>query len=150
MDLDQYRRNVARLAHDAWPEDITQQPKIMNDQLFARLLEETGELAQVTRKSYGRRIGREEEEHISKASVMDEIGDVLFLLARIADLHDVQLSQAAQRSLDKLEHRINFEQEAKKRERREAISMAVTTPVRSTVRVDLPRRSIGSLPTPKR
>ncbi|MBC9783524.1 hypothetical protein H1S01_03230 [Heliobacterium chlorum] len=84
--------------------------KILGDQLTARLCEEVGELARAVRRFGCHRIGHPDEKPGTTDEVIDEIGDVLFLTARIAELCDVKLSEAAGKVIIKLEQRMRERQ----------------------------------------
>lgn len=78
----------------------------MAARLLSLLLEEAGELAQAVRKTTGPRLGHPGEAGATIEHVEDELGDVLFLLARIALATGVDLERAAARVVAKIERRI--------------------------------------------
>jgi len=102
--MDQFERQVARLAPLAWPEDAND-PALV-PRLVALLLEESGELAQAVRLLAGPRMGHPGEVAGAIEHVEDELGDVLFVLARIALATGASLDRAAQRVIGKIERRI--------------------------------------------
>lgn len=104
MELYDLERSAASLAPLAWPED-RDNPHLA-DCLIARLAEETGELAQAVRLLAGPRMGHPEEAGGSIEQVEDELGDCLFVLARLALATGASLEAAAQRVVAKIERRI--------------------------------------------
>lgn len=104
MMLTDLQQATASLADRAWPED-RDNPHLA-DCLIARLAEETGELAQAVRLLAGPRPGRPGEMAATLAEIEDELGDCLFLLARIANATGASLEVAAQRVIAKIERRI--------------------------------------------
>lgn len=104
MKLSDLERHASSLASQAWPEDRNN-PHLA-DCLIARLVEETGELAQAVRLLAGPRLGHPGEEAGSIERVEDEIGDVLFVVARLALATGASLERAAQRAIGKIERRI--------------------------------------------
>ena len=107
MMLNDLQRATASLADRAWPED-RDNPHLA-DCLIARLAEETGELAQAVRLLAGPRPGRRGEVAATQAEIEDELGDCLFLLARIALATGADLEAAAWRVIGKIERRIRDE-----------------------------------------
>lgn len=102
---------VTRLQHEAtrlaaiiWPDDRPGVP--LADALIARLCEETGELAQAVRRHGRLRFGHGDEVSGTELDVLEELGDVLFLLARIADLAGVELGDAAVAVVEKIQRRM--------------------------------------------
>lgn len=104
MYFKEFQSTVQKLAETVWPESSGDAVH-----LFALLLEETGELAQTVRKTAGPRLGHPGEVTATIEQVEDEIGDVLFLLARIALATGADLEAAACRVIDKIERRIQDE-----------------------------------------
>jgi len=102
--MDEFQRKTTALAAQAWPDDEPS-PELA-DSLIARLAEETGELARAVRKLWRRRFGHPDEAQGTRDEVLDELGDVLFLTARIATLCSVSLEEAAWRVVGKIERRI--------------------------------------------
>ena len=70
------------------------------------LTEEVGELARALRKMRGQRWGHDDESVGSTENVMEELGDVLFLLARISVRTGTDLGDAAAAVLGKIERRM--------------------------------------------
>lgn len=104
MMLTDLQQATASLADPAWPED-RDNPHLA-DCLIARLAEECGELAQAVRLLAGPRLGHPGEAAGSIEYVEDELGDCLFLLARLALATGASLERAAQRVIGKIERRI--------------------------------------------
>lgn len=71
------------------------------------LTEELGELARALRKLGSTRWGHEDEAVGSKEDVVEELGDLLFLLARVALITGVNLEDAASAVVGKIERRLN-------------------------------------------
>lgn len=105
MMLTDLQQAAAPLAARAWPED-RDNPHLA-DCLIARLAEETGELAQAVRLLAGPRPGRRGEVATTVAEIEDELGDCLFLLARLAVATGASLKAAAWRVVAKIERRID-------------------------------------------
>lgn len=70
--------------------------------LLARLTEEVGELAREINHRHGPKKKRPDE---AERPVADEIGDVLFILACLANREGVDLDEALTRSLEKVARR---------------------------------------------
>ncbi|WP_374712261.1 MazG nucleotide pyrophosphohydrolase domain-containing protein [Symbiobacterium terraclitae] len=104
MRLDGLQQRTADLSERAWP-DWSADPAIAA-RLLALMLEEAGELAQVVRKRAGPRLGHPGEAAATLAEIEDELGDCLFLLARIANATGASLEAAAKRVTAKIERRI--------------------------------------------
>lgn len=104
MELADLEESAASLAPKAWPQD--RDNPHLTDCLIARLAEETGELAQAVRLLAGPRMGHPGEAAGSIEQVEDELGDVLFVAARIALATGASLERAAQRVVVKIERRI--------------------------------------------
>lgn len=104
MMLNDLERAAASLAARAWPEAVGD--PALAPRLLSLLLEEAGELAQAVRLLAGPRRGHPGEAAASIEQVEDEIGDVLFLLARIALATGASLETAAWRVIGKIERRI--------------------------------------------
>lgn len=106
--LNTFQSFAVALAAQAWPDD--RPSPALADSLISLLCEEVGELARATRKLHrGRRLGHQGEAPGTAAEVLDELGDCLFLLARIADLSEVSLEDAAVGVLQKVMRRIKFD-----------------------------------------
>ena len=105
MMLTDLQQAAASLADQAWPED-RDNPHLA-DCLIARLAEETGELAQTVRLLAGPRPGHQGEAAATVAEIEDELGDCLFLLARLAVATGASLKAAAWRVVAKIERRID-------------------------------------------
>lgn len=71
------------------------------------LTEEMGELVHAIRKSRGTRWGHENETPGSTNAITEELGDVLFLMARVSLILDIDLGEAASNVLQKIEQRIS-------------------------------------------
>jgi NTP pyrophosphatase (non-canonical NTP hydrolase) len=99
-----FQDRVRTLSAQAWP-DYQPGPDLAA-YLVALLCEETGELAQAVRKLGERRWGHPDEHPGSADAVLKELGDVLFLAARLADLAGVRLEDAARGVLAKIEARL--------------------------------------------
>jgi NTP pyrophosphatase (non-canonical NTP hydrolase) len=70
------------------------------------LTEELGELARALRKLGVKRWGHEDEAIGSKEDVAEELGDLLFLIARVALITGVDLDDAAFAAIGKIERRL--------------------------------------------
>ncbi|MFD2630669.1 nucleotide pyrophosphohydrolase [Oceanobacillus kapialis] len=70
--------------------------------LMARLSEEVGELAREVNHYYGEKPKKKTEE---AKTVEDELGDILFVLSCFANSLDIDLSEAFNTSLTKIETR---------------------------------------------
>lgn len=100
----EFQSRVLDLSQRAWPEDKPGQA--LADSLSARLFEEGGELSRAVRQ-YGReRFGHPGEGKGTAEEVADELGDVLFLVARVANLYNIPLDWAAQKVVDKVSRRL--------------------------------------------
>ena len=71
-------------------------------QILARLVEEVGELARLINHEYGPKKKKSEE---AVQNVEEEIGDVLYALACLANTHDVNLDEALLKSVEKVASR---------------------------------------------
>ena len=97
MDPESFQDRVRNVT-ESWP-----RPK--PEFLFMLLAEELGELIHVSRRSQGKRWGLEDEPVGSKTEVTEELGDVLFLRGRVALYHSVDLGDAADGVVKKIESR---------------------------------------------
>lgn len=70
--------------------------------LMARLSEETGELAREVNHYYGEKPKKSSE---TEKTVEDELGDIIFVLTCFANSLDIDLSEAFNRSISKIETR---------------------------------------------
>lgn len=102
--LEQFKQEVTELAAQAFPHDV-RGPQLA-DSLVARLCEETGEVAGEVRRYWRKRWGHPDEAQASSADVAAEIGDLLFLVARLADLCGVDLDEAQTMVLTKFKRRL--------------------------------------------
>lgn len=102
--LEQFKREVTDLAKQAFPNDV-KGPQLA-DSLIARLCEETGEVAGEVRRYWRKRWGHGDEARAASADVAAEIGDLLFLVVRIADLCNVDLDEAQAMVLAKFRRRL--------------------------------------------
>jgi NTP pyrophosphatase (non-canonical NTP hydrolase) len=96
--LNSFQKQVDRLTSswsDARPES-----------LMMLLTEELGELARALRKLGVKRWGHEDEAIGSKEDVAEELGDLLFLIARVALITGVDLDDAAFAAIGKIERRL--------------------------------------------
>jgi len=71
-------------------------------EILARLVEEVGELARLINHEHGPKKKKLIE---ADQQIEDEIGDILYALACLANTHDVDLDAALQKSIDKVESR---------------------------------------------
>ena len=71
-------------------------------EILARLVEEVGELARLINHDYGPKKKKADE---AGQKIEEEIGDILYTLACLANSHDIDLDQALQKSIDKVELR---------------------------------------------
>lgn len=70
--------------------------------LVARLTEEVGELAREVNHTYGEKIKKETED---ESSIKEELGDIIFVLACFANSLQIDLSEAYDLSINKIETR---------------------------------------------
>lgn len=106
MHFKAFQFEARQLAAKAWTKDLKRSVDEQADRLIARLAEETGELSQALRKYYeGTRFGHQEIPG-TRDAIKDELGDGLFLYARIANLYDIDLEESVQMVLAKIEGRI--------------------------------------------
>jgi NTP pyrophosphatase (non-canonical NTP hydrolase) len=98
LELAAFQEEVARLT-DSWSD-----AKLVTMNLL--LTEEIGELARAIRKLGTKRWGHEDESVGSKDNIVEELGDILWLLARISIISDVSLAEAAATVLRKIELRV--------------------------------------------
>jgi len=103
-ELVEFQKRTFDLAQEAWPDD--KPSRELADALSARLFEEGGELSRAVRRYGRKRFGHPGEGEGTAQEVADEIGDVLFLLARIANLCKIPLDYAAQKVIDKITDRL--------------------------------------------
>jgi NTP pyrophosphatase (non-canonical NTP hydrolase) len=71
-------------------------------EILARITEEVGELARLINHQYGPKKRKDTEAH---QEIEDEIGDILYAVACLANTHDINLDEALQKSLKKVETR---------------------------------------------
>ncbi len=71
-------------------------------EILARLVEEVGEFARLVNHEYGPKKKKTEER---TQEFSDEIGDILYTLACFANTHDIDLEQAFENSLKKVQKR---------------------------------------------
>ena len=71
-------------------------------EILARLVEEVGELARLVNHEYGPKKKKPSE---AEQNIEDEVGDVLYALACLANTHDIDLDEALQKSISKVESR---------------------------------------------
>lgn len=71
-------------------------------EILARLIEEIGEFARLVNHEYGPKKKKETE---AEQEFSDEIGDILYTLACFANTHDINLDEALQESIRKVETR---------------------------------------------
>ena len=102
MDLSTFQSQVGELTA-TW----TDPKSIENTESIVMLLtEEFGELSRAIRKSRGARSTHPDEAPGSPDDVVDELGDVLFLLARLALVSGVDLDRAGSLVIDKIRLRV--------------------------------------------
>jgi len=70
--------------------------------MLARLVEEVGELARLINHEHGPKKKKSNE---VEQSMEEEIGDILYALACLANTLDINLDSALQKSIDKVESR---------------------------------------------
>ena len=102
MKLHDFQQRVEDLT-SSW--DDTKSP-VSAQSMMMMMTEEIGELARALRKTHGERWGHAGEGVASQADVAQEVGDVLFLLARVALLSGVRMEAAAESVIDKIERRL--------------------------------------------
>ncbi len=68
-------------------------------EILARLVEEVGELARLINHEYGPKKKKSEE---AVQNIEEEIGDVLYALACLANIHNIDLDEALQKSIKKV------------------------------------------------
>ena len=69
---------------------------------LAQLVEETGELARELNHLHGQKIPKNSDE---RRNIEDEMGDIMFVLACLANSMKIDLSSCLEKSLEKLRHR---------------------------------------------
>ena len=69
---------------------------------FTRLVEEVGELARLVNHEYGPKPRKTDE---AAQAMEEEIGDILYSLACLGNIHNINLDEALQKSIDKVESR---------------------------------------------
>ncbi|ASK63352.1 nucleotide pyrophosphohydrolase [Virgibacillus phasianinus] len=77
---------------------------------MARLTEELGEMAREVNHYYGEKPKKDSEQ---KKAIEDELGDLLFVIICFANSLDIDLSDAFNRSMDKIESRDKYRWEKK-------------------------------------
>ena len=97
MDFDDYQSQSAKTLI------LGQDDVIVLARMALGLAGESGEVAEKIKKVLRDNNGNLTEE--AKAELSKELGDVLWYLARLADIADVKLSDIAQNNLDKLASR---------------------------------------------
>ncbi|NLN26666.1 MAG: nucleotide pyrophosphohydrolase [Firmicutes bacterium] len=98
MTLDGFQTRVASITKGWTKSDL--------EYLMLLLTEEVGELARSVRTLGTTRWGHEEEGEGSEEQILEELGDVLFLIARIASGAGVDLNEATVKVIDKIERRV--------------------------------------------
>ena len=98
MTLDGFQTRVASITKGWTKSDL--------EYLMLLLTEEVGELACSVRTLGTTRWGHEEEGEGSEEQILEELGDVLFLIARIASGAGVDLNEATVKVIDKIERRV--------------------------------------------
>jgi NTP pyrophosphatase (non-canonical NTP hydrolase) len=106
MNLKQFQGMAVNLAAIAWPNE-QDDPGRLDAELGDKLSEEVGELAKVCRRHRGHRTHWWGAQQTTDDEVLDEVGDVLFVLARRAAVHGIGLEAAAQRAVDKFQDRLH-------------------------------------------
>ena len=71
-------------------------------EILARITEEVGELARLINHQYGPKKKKESE---VAQNIEEEIGDVLYALACLANTNAIDLDQALEKSIEKVESR---------------------------------------------
>jgi NTP pyrophosphatase (non-canonical NTP hydrolase) len=71
-------------------------------EILARVTEEVGELARLINHEYGPKKKKSDE---AEQNIEDEIGDILYALSCMANIHDIDLDVALQKSINKVETR---------------------------------------------
>lgn len=69
---------------------------------LARLVEEVGELSRALNHRYG---GKKKKEHEHDGDIAEELGDILFTVAVLANSLDIQLDDVMTATLQKVIHR---------------------------------------------
>jgi len=103
--MNRFQTLATALAAIAWPEEMQDRGRL-DAELGDKLAEEMGELAKVCRRHGGHRTHWRGAQQVTDAEVLDEVGDVLFVLARRAALHGIDLKDAAHRAVDKFSSRL--------------------------------------------
>jgi NTP pyrophosphatase (non-canonical NTP hydrolase) len=102
--LEAFKLVATQLAAEAFPHD---RPGAgLADSLIARLCEESGEVAREVRRYWQHRFGHPGEAKATSAEVAAEIGDLLFITVRLADLCGVNLDEAQEAVLAKFRQRL--------------------------------------------
>tara|TARA_B100000508_G_scaffold37782_1_gene29581 strand:+ start:5556 stop:5858 length:303 start_codon:yes stop_codon:yes gene_type:complete len=68
-------------------------------EMMARVTEEAGELARLLNHEYGPKKKKASEE---EQNLEEEIGDIIYVLACMSNVHGINLDEALQKSLDKV------------------------------------------------
>jgi NTP pyrophosphatase (non-canonical NTP hydrolase) len=71
-------------------------------EMLARLVEEVGEFARIVNHIYGPKKKKSGE---ADQTFEDEMGDIIYTLACLANTHDIDLDKALQKSIDKVKDR---------------------------------------------
>ena len=71
-------------------------------EMLARLTEEVGELARLINHQYGPKPKKDEE---AAQELEEEMGDILYALACMGNVHDINLDDALRKSLEKVQKR---------------------------------------------
>lgn len=103
-ELERFMAQSTLLCATAWPED--RRNKQLSKSYIAQLAEEVGELAKACRRFWGRSLRPEESEQGNNEPIIEEAGDVLFVVLRICWLYRVNPTMAIQQALDKFEVRL--------------------------------------------
>jgi len=93
--------NKSQKQIDAWFKEKNW-PYWTPHEILARLVEEVGELARLVNHQYGPKKKKPSE---AEQNIEDEVGDVLYALACLANTHDIDLDEALQKSISKVESR---------------------------------------------
>lgn len=98
---------VRELSRIVWPEEAEQPKRRVADQIFAKLLEEGGELVQQTHKFFGRRLRPDDngDGFGDVDALIDECGDVGVVWLRICVHLGIDPAVALTRVLGKIERR---------------------------------------------
>ncbi len=93
--------NKEQIAIDAWMKSVGWSYWTPHE-ILARVIEETGELARLVNHEYGPKKRKTTE---AQQDIEEELGDILYALTCLANVHDINLDTALMRSHEKVTKR---------------------------------------------